>query len=156
MNFEYLSDVQEATVNKDIHKLIMQLSKMYATTGSDYFKSKLQELREYVKELPDDTCIAWGVNKHEYEVEPTPIPDVELYGLLHCVTSERKDKSLHDCNEIFHPEYTVKIFKDLEQGRRAESSSAMLYKKTALQNGKQEYHPTLYKIKFEAIPELLA
>ena len=44
-----------------------QMEKLYALTGSAYFKEQLDNMKKYVKDLPEDKCTAWGVNKKQFE-----------------------------------------------------------------------------------------
>ena len=142
-------DVQnESYVNNGINEAMAQYEKLYALTGSDYFKKQLDELKKYVQDLPDEKCIAWGINKNQFEIQPTPIPEEPLFGLLQMTPDSKKDK------EALFPEYTVRVFKDLEQAKRTESASIVQFRNTigkGTPNASNKYHPTLYKIKFEPL-----
>lgn len=142
-----------ASINNDMYKLMMQVSKMYATTGSEHFKKQLDELKKFVADLPDDKCSEWGIVKKQFEIQPTPIPQEQLYGLLQCIQVDPKIRPYHDMSETFSPEYTVKIYRDLEQGKRTEAASIVQCRKLVSNNSLDTdvFHPTLYRIKFEPI-----
>lgn len=131
------SVTSDSHVNNGVHEAMSQLAKLYSTTGSDYFKEQLDNLKAYMKSLPEEKCVAWGINKKQFEIEPTPIPSEPLYGLL-SFFPESKGK-----------EYTVRIFKDLEQARRTEAAAIVQSRK--VESDQQVYHPTLYRVKFEPI-----
>lgn len=140
-------------VNTGIQEAMNNIERLYALTGSEYFKEQLDNLKAYVKDLPDDKCIAWGVNKKQFDVEPTPLPEETLYGLLQIVPDYKKDK------EALFPEYTVRLFRDLEQGKRTESASIVQFRNTmgkSVQKETERYYPTLYKIKFEPLDQTTA
>lgn len=153
MNFGYLindGSVSESYVNTSIHETMSQIGKLYALTGSAYFKEQLDNLKTFVNSLPEDKCIAWGINKKQFDVEPTPIPQDTLYGLLQAVPDSKKDK------EAMFPEYTVRVFRDLDQARRTEAASIVQFRNTIGKTTHSDittYHPTLYRIKFEPIDD---
>lgn len=139
---------KSSNVNTGIQDAINNIEQLYALTGSEYFKHQLDGLKSYVKDLPEDKCIAWGVNKKQFDAEPVPLPEEPLYGLLQIVPDFKKDK------EALCPEYTVRIFRDLEQAKRTESASIVQFRNT-MGNGvlkeSERYHPALYRIKFEPV-----
>lgn len=148
---DFFTSNSTSGINYDIQKAIDQLSKLYTLTGSTEFKAQMDSVVNYVKELPDEKCEEWGINKKQFDVQPTPLPTEELYGLLQVAVC---DKYGHDTLEIFNPHYTVRIFKNLEEARRTEASSIIQFRNSigpTHKDGTNTYHPTLYKIKFEPI-----
>jgi len=138
------------SVNNEMFTLMMSLSKMYVKTGSTLFKQQLDEMKSFIAGLPEEKCTDWGINKKQFEIEPTPLPTETLYGLLHRVTPDKKGAA----NEAFSPEYTVRVFRDLEQAKRTETAAIVQHKNTVSKHTPDEnavFHPTLYKIHFTPI-----
>lgn len=141
-------------INNDLHRLMLNVSKMYALTGDDHFKKQLDDLKQYVSQLPEETCSAWGVNKKQFEIQPTPIPEHPMYGLLHRMELSTKPTSTsNEVSEAFAPEYTLKLFKDLDQAKRTEIASIVQCRNSVGKGilTQEVYHPKLYQIKFEPI-----
>ena len=160
MNFELynslLPKTTSSTINMDIYGLLNKLNNLYAATGSEQFKQQMDNIKDFIRDLPDDKCVAWGINKQSFNIQPTPIPSVPLYGLLQREPLPTTEQKQQECDELFNPKYTLKVFTNLQQAKNAESASVVTsiktYEKMALFQ-QELYHPKLYKIVCEPIED---
>lgn len=157
MSFAYLTDAlmskSTSGVSHDLQKAIDHLGKLYTLTGSEEFKKQSDSLIQFVKNLPDEKCIAWAINKSQFDIQPTPLPKDTMYGLLQLVASEKGEHSKSP--ELFRPQYTLKLFQNYDEGKRTEEASLLqcrnVFNRLGMTSSEDMYYPTLYKVTFESI-----
>lgn len=140
---------RSANVNDTLEQTLEDLKHLQLLTGDKYFDEQVQALASYIKQLPEEQCSKWNLNKKKFEVKPVPIPTENLYGIL-----ELHKKNGDDQSQLFSPLYSIRVFTDLEQAKEAEAANIKQWKllhDNWIQNSSADdvfYHPALYKLSF--------